>query len=248
MYWRVIQVLWLRELIRFWREKSRVITSLIQPLLWLVVMGQGIGGMFGPGGSSRYMEFVFPGVIGMTVLFTAANSGLSIVWDKEFGFMREILVAPVARGAVVIGKTLAGSTTALFQGMVIMVLAPLVGIHLTWGVGIKILGAMLLMALCLSTLGVILGVTIDSFHSYPMINNFIMIPMFFLSGAVFPLKSAPSWMQKAAMVNPAAYGMDLLRAAMLGQSTYPAAHSIVMLLAVSLLFGWGAVYLLKRTP
>lgn len=235
-----VYVIWLREIKKFWREKPRVVTSIIQPVLWLFIMGIGIGSAFNRGGSGiDYVQFIFPGIISMAVLFSATNSGLSVVWDREFGFLKEILVSPVSRTAIVMGKVLAGSSTAVIQGMIVFLFAPFIGISLKVSAFFYTFAAMFLLAVALAAIGILLGTKIDSFHSFPLVSNFIILPMFFLSGAMFPLSDAPPWMLIASRINPLAYGVDLLHAAINGTGEF------AILLNIAVLSGVAAVMLIS---
>lgn len=241
-----IYVIWLRELKRFWREKARIITALVQPMMWLFIMGVGLGSAFGRGGGFNYLQFVFPGIVSMTVLFAAINSGLSLVWDKEFGFFKEILISPVSRPAIVTGKILAGSTTAIIQGMVVLLLAPLVGVSLAPLVLAKSLAYMLVMAISLSSVGILFGARISTFHSYPLVMNFVVMPMFLLSGAMFPLHGVPRWMEVLALWNPVSYGVDIMRVAITGHGLFSPGVSLGILGAMTVVMGLGAMYFLGR--
>ncbi|MEA1962337.1 MAG: ABC transporter permease [Bacillota bacterium] len=229
--WNAIYVIWLREIKRYWREKPRVITSVFQPILWLFIMGVGIGSSINTVNSEQsYLQFIFPGIISMTLLFSAMNSGISIVWDKEFGFMREILVSPVRRGAIIVGKMLAGSSIAMVQGIVVLCFAPIIGISLSPVIGLLTVLKMFVVALSLSTIGIFIGCRVGSFHSYPLISNFIIMPMFFLSGAMFSLDIVPLWMIWLSRINPMSYGVDFIR-----QGLMPTGGSVKLDLVILLL-------------
>jgi len=220
-WWRAVYVIWLRDIIKFGRERVRLVTALAQPAIWLLIMGQGLGRSFaGPAGLG-YVQYMFPGVMGMTVLFGAVYSGVSVVWDREFGFLKEIVVAPVPRTAVVLGKALAGTTTATLQGLMIGLLAPLVRVDLAPVRLAAATGVMVLLALALAGGGLAVAARMESMQSFMLMNNFLVMPMFFLSGALFPLTGLPDWMRALAAVNPAAYGMDALKAALLGWHEFP---------------------------
>lgn len=240
-----VYVIWLREIKKFWREKIRIITSIAQPVMWLFIMGVGLGSTF-RGTDFNYLEYVFPGIVSMTVLFASVNSGLGIVWDREFGFFKEILISPVSRTAIIAGKILAGSTTAIIQGTIILLFAPLIGVTLPATVVAKALLFMLVLAVSLSTAGILFGAKISSFHSYSLVMNFIVMPLFLLSGAVFPLKGLPRWMEAAALWNPVTYGVDIMRTAITGQGVFSLAVSLGILGVITVIMGAGAVYFLQR--
>ena len=246
--WLAVYVIWLREVKRFWREKPRVITSVVQPILWLFILGIGIGSSLQPRGIEyNYIQYIFPGVIAMTILFSSMNSGIYIVWDREFGFLKEILVSPVSRASIVLGKILAGSTTAIFQSTIILLFASVIGINMSVFMFIKTVLIMILLAISLSTIGILIGSKIASFHSYPLVSNFIIMPMFFLSGAMFPLSNVPSWMHFISKFNPLTYGVDLLRQSIIGSGTYSVWLNIFILLLVAVIMGIAATYVLKHT-
>jgi ABC-2 type transport system permease protein len=187
------------------------------PLLFLVVFGSGLSGTMGmlaPG--VDFSKFIFPGIVGMTVLMTSFIAGVSVVWDREFGFLREVLVAPISRVAVAAGKTLGGATIALIQGVVILLFAPLFGVTLPVDILLKLLPVMFLVAGTLSAMGVLLASRIKSIESHQVVMQFLMFPMIFLSGVFFPINNLPSWMAVLVKVNPATYGVDPIRQLVLG--------------------------------
>jgi ABC-2 type transport system permease protein len=225
---RAIYVVWWRDLLRYWRDRWRVGASLAQPLLYLVIFGTGLGSTFRGAGSALggssidYTQFIYPGTIGMTVLFTAIFGAMSIVWDREFGFLKELLVAPIDRSAVAIGKTLGGSTQAMIQGLILLVLAPFVGVKLTPVTVLEIIPLIFLLAFALSALGVAVAARMRSMQGFQVVMNFLMMPIFFLSGALFPLVGLPGWLTVLTRIDPAAYGIDPLRRAVLSSSNMPA--------------------------
>jgi len=214
---RKIYGIWRREVIRFWREKSRIVASLITPLLWLLIFGGGMRAVEMPG-VQNYQSFIFPGIVGMTLLFTSVWSGVSVIWDREFGFLKEILVAPVSRSSIVIGKALGGGTSALLQGFILLPLAPLVGVHLNPGSFLLLLPLMILISVGLVGIGLLIASLIESMEGFNLIMSLVIMPMFFLSGALFPLTSSPDWLQLASYLDPLAYGVDVLRWASFGVS------------------------------
>lgn len=233
---RAIYIIWYRDMLRFWRDRARLVASLAQPLLYLVIFGTGLssalrgaGGGFGGGaaaagaGGFSYTQFIYPGIIGMAVLFSAIFGAMSIVWDREFGFLKEVLVAPIDRSAVAVGKALGGATQAMTQGLVLLVLAPLVGIRLTVVAVLTLIPLTFMLAFSLSSLGVAIASRMRSMQGFQMIMTFLMMPMFFLSGALFPLQGLPGWMNVLTRLDPAAYGMDPLRRVVLSV-TFPRAQ------------------------
>lgn len=226
---RAIYIVWYRDLLRWWRDRARIVVSLAQPLLFLVVFGAGLGsslgGAFsggGAAGSLSYAQFVFPGVIGMAVLFAAVFGAMSIVWDREFGFLKEILVAPIDRSAVAIGKALGGATQAVVQGLILLVLAPLIGVTLTIQTVLLLIPFVFILAFGLSALGVGLASRMKSIQGFQVVMNFLLMPMFFLSGSLFPLSGPPDWMAILTRLDPASYGMDPIRRVVLSP-TLPSA-------------------------
>jgi ABC-2 type transport system permease protein len=220
---RAIYIVWYRDLLRFWRDRPRIVISLAQPLLFLVVFGAGLGsslggafGGSGAAGSLSYAQFVYPGIIGMAVLFASVFGAMSIVWDREFGFLKEILVAPIDRSTVAIGKALGGATQALIQGLILLVLAPFVGVTLTIQSVLLLIPFVFVLAFGLSSMGVALASRMKSLQGFQIVMNFLMMPMFFLSGSLFPLAGVPDWMAVLSRLNPATYGMDPLRRIVLG--------------------------------
>lgn len=251
-----IYTIWLRDLLRFVREPARIFGSLGGPLLYLFVLGGGLassmGGLGGAGAESAFgfdfRKFVFPGVLAMTVLFTAMFSAISIVWDREFGFLKEVLVAPVSRTAVALGKIAGGSTVAMIQAGVILFLAPLIGIRLSLGQIVTLLGLMLVLAAVLSALGVMIAARQYSTEGFQFLMQFLILPMFFLSGALFPLNDLPLWMEILSNVDPLTYGVDALRQVAL-EGSVPAQvldflvlHPIAVNLAV--MAGFGLAFLI----
>jgi ABC-2 type transport system permease protein len=224
---RAIYIIWYRDILRYWRDRWRLVASLAQPLLFLVVFGSGLssslGGAsaFGTKGGLSYIQFMYPGIIGMAILFTAIFGAMSIVWDREFGFLKEVLVAPIDRYAVAIGKALGGTTQAMIQGLILLVLAPFVGVTLTVPTVFAMIPLAAVLAFGLSSFGVALASTMKSLQGFQVVMNFLMMPMFFLSGALFPLNNLPGWMTVLTRLDPAAYGIDPLRRVVLSASGLP---------------------------
>jgi ABC-2 type transport system permease protein len=217
---RAVYIVWWRDVIRYWRDRARVAASLAQPLLYLVIFGSGLSASLGAGfaGASgvSYTQFMYPGIVSMSILFTSIFAAMGIVWDREFGFMKELLVAPIDRSAIAVGKALGGATQALIQGAILLLLAPLVGVTLTVASGIELLLFMAALAFGLSSMGVAIGARMRSMQGFQMVMNFLMMPMFFLSGALFPLVGLPIWMTVLTRLDPASYGIDPIRRTLLG--------------------------------
>jgi len=209
---RAIRVVWKRELIRFLRSRIRIFTSLAQPLLFLFVLGTGLSGVVPRTSSSvDYRTYMFPGVLAMTVLFTAIFSAISIVWDREFGFLREMLVAPVRRTALVIGKCAGGATVATIQGLMVLALAGLVHVPYDPVMLLELFGLLLLTSFAVTTFGVMMASRMEQVESFQMIMQFTVLPMFFLSGAVFPLTRLPDWLRVLTRLDPLSYAVEPMR-------------------------------------
>ena len=207
---RAIYTLWLREVKRYGREKTRLISSFVQPLLWLVIFGSGIR-LSSVGSGIDYQKFIFPGIVGQTLLFTSMFMGISVIWDREFGFLKEILVAPVSRISVFVGKMLGGSTDALIQGVFVFAYSFLVGINLDVRGFVLSLPVMLLITFGMVSVGLILASLMESLEGYGVIQTFVNLPLFFLSGALFPLSYVPEWLKWVSIIDPLTYGVDALR-------------------------------------
>jgi ABC-2 type transport system permease protein len=222
---RAVYIIWYRDLLRFWRDRARIVASLAQPLLFLLIFGTGLSSAIAGSGQATgpvdYIQFMFPGIIGMAVLFAAVFGAMSIVWDREFGFLKEVLVAPIDRSAVAIGKTLGGATQAMIQGLILLVLAPLVGVKLTTESLLLLVPFVFLLAFALSAMGVALASRMKSMQGFQVVMNFLMLPMFFLSGALFPLANLPAWLAVLTRLNPATYGIDPIRRIVLAPTLPP---------------------------
>ncbi|MBI2324204.1 MAG: ABC transporter permease [Chloroflexi bacterium] len=218
---RAVYIVWWRDVIRYGRDRVRLAASLAQPLLYLVIFGSGLSASLGAGfaGASgmSYTQFMYPGIISMAILFTSIFAAMGIVWDREFGFLKELLVAPIERSAIAVGKALGGATQAIFQGAILLVLAPLVGVSLTVTSALLLLGFMAALAFGLSAMGVAIAARMRSMQGFQMVMNFLMMPMFFLSGALFPLVGLPGWMTVLTRLDPASYGIDPIRRTLLGE-------------------------------
>jgi ABC-2 type transport system permease protein len=256
---RAIYIIWYRDLLRYWRDRWRLVASLAQPLLFLLVFGSGLssalgqGSLFGGAGIS-YIQFMYPGIIGMAILFTAIFGAMSIVWDREFGFLKEVLVAPIDRSAVAIGKALGSTTQAMIQGLILLLLAPFVGVKLSVLTVLTMIPLAAVLAFGLSSFGVALASSMKSLQGFQVVMNFLMMPMFFLSGALFPLTGLPGWMTVLTRLDPASYGIDPLRRVVLANSGLSGAvvdrlgltisgQVLPIPLEVGVVFAFGAVML-----
>jgi len=219
---RGIYTLWLREVKRYLRDRARIISSFVQPLLWLAIFGSGIRFSGTQIGNLTTQQFIFPGIIGQTLLFTSMFMGISVIWDREFGFLKEILVAPVSHFSVFLGKMIGDSTDAVIQGVIVFVLGLLLGIALNPLMFLEILPIMILVTFGLVSIGLTVASFMESLESFGVIQSFINLPLFFLSGAIFPIGAGvPIWLQIASSFNPLTYGVDALRTVVLGNSWTP---------------------------
>jgi ABC-2 type transport system permease protein len=221
--------LWWREVVRFYRQRARVAGVILSPLLFWIVIGSGFGTSFRSGeavGQQHYLDYFFPGALVMIVLFTSIFTMMSVIEDRNEGFLLSVLVAPVPRSAIVLGKVLGGTTLATIQGLIFLVFAPLVGIHLTFGSFGLIVLTVFLVSFALTALGFAIAWPMDSTQSFHAIINLFLIPLWLLSGALFPLSGASGWMRDLMYINPLTYGVEALRTLM-----YPAAPSTFSLTA-----------------
>jgi ABC-2 type transport system permease protein len=212
---RAVRVVWYRELLRFSNDRLRIVTALIQPLLFVFVLGTGLSSLTRGNGVTGvdFKTFVYPGALAMSVLFTAVFSAGSIVWDREFGFLREMLVAPVSRTALVVGKCLGGATTATAQGVVVLALAGAVGVPYAPLLMLELLGMMALLAFTLTAFGVMMAARIATFQGFMGLTQMLLMPLFFTSGAMFPLSGLPPWLTWVTRLNPLTYAVDPIRRA-----------------------------------
>ena len=240
---KVIYIMWLRQWKRYIRKKSRIIGSLGQPILFLFALGFGLGPIFKAAGGIDYIQFLTPGVIAMTVLFTSVFSGLEIIWDKQFGFMKETLVAPVTRFQILLGKTLGGATISAIQGFLVFAIAFTVGFRpADYSMLPLALLFLLLIALLFSALGAVIAARLDDMQGFPLIINFVIQPLFFLSGALFPLDNIPTALKFITSVNPLSYGVEGLRFAFSGEAFLNPFISIIVLIFVTVLVMIVGVY------
>jgi ABC-2 type transport system permease protein len=232
-----IYVLWLRELKRYVRSRVQIVISLAQPLLYLVALGFGLGPTFQKAGQGSYVQFVAPGVIGMTVLFSATFSGFGLLWDRQFGFLKETLVAPVSRGHLMLGRTLGGATVALMQGLLIFVVCVLVGFRPVSALQLPMAFVFLaLIAIVFAALGTSIGSVLQDMQGFQVVMNFLVMPLLFLSGALFPLAGLPRAMAVVSRLDPLAYGIDGLRGALINTSYFGSGTDLVALCGFAVTF------------
>lgn len=237
-----VYVMWLRQLKRYFRSKSRLAGSLGQPLLFLIALGFGFNPIFERAGEGSYIQFLAPGIIAMSVLFTSMFSGIEVVWDRQFGFLKETLVAPIPRTHIMAGQTLGGATVAIIQGFLVFLLTLLVGFRPESFSALPLaLVFMFLISLLFTAVGTALGSQINDMHAFPVIMNFLVMPLFFLSGALFPTDDVPSFIHRIVALNPLSYGVDGLRGALTGAHHFSFGLDLLVLsclaLSVSLVGG-----------
>jgi ABC-2 type transport system permease protein len=240
---RPIYVICLREFKKFFREKSRLMGTLARPVLWLFVVGNGMNSLIKPLAGFSYLQFIFPGMIGMTILFSSIFSSISIVWDREFGFMKEMLVAPISRLSIVIGKAISGTLISVAQAVIIMLLIPFLGIHLSVAQFIEIVAAALLVSFCITSLGILIAARLTSFDGFNIIMNFLVMPMLFLSGAMYPVTSMPPALRHLTQLNPLTYGIDSFKHILLRNATPPLGPEFPLWLDLVLVGGLSAILL-----
>jgi len=230
-----IYAVWKRELLVYLREKERVVGSFVSPLLWLFVFGSGIGGSMyaGTSGSGAYQAFIFPGILTMSVLFVSMFYGLYIIWDRKLDFLKEVLVAPVSRSSIFLGKVSGGVSDALIQGVIILVIGAFFIVHISPAQFIGTILVLVLLTFFTTSLGLIIGANLHSQEGFALVMNFVMWPMFFFSGALFPVSQLPAYFEPISLANPVTYAVDALRTVILGQSLFPFYLDIGVLLAAS---------------
>jgi ABC-2 type transport system permease protein len=233
----VIYILWLRELKRYFRSRAQMIASLGQPVMYLLALGFGLGPVYQQAGRGSYIQFLAPGVIGMTVLFSSVFSGMGLLWDRQFGFLKETLVAPVPRFLIMAGRTLGSATVAMMQGSLVAIVCLIAGFRPV-SLAMVPLGLlfMLLIAIVFAALGTAIGSALKDMQGFQMTMNFLVLPIFFLSGALFPLNNLPQVMGLITSIDPLAYGIDGMRSALLGIAHFGPVIDASVLAGVALLF------------
>ncbi len=234
MYTRTIYILWLRQLKRFWRKKASIAGALGQPIIFLFVFGFGLSPIFAKAGGGDYIQFIAPGIIGMTVLFTAMFTGVEIIWDKQFGFLKETFVAPVSRLEIFIGKTLGGATVAFIQGVLVFVITFFAGFWpVNWALVPLAFVFLAIICFLFSAIGTAIAARLDDMQGFPLIINFVIQPLFYLSGALFPLVGLPKVLSFITKINPLSFGIDSLRFALSGTNIFSPWLSLSVLLGVT---------------
>jgi len=242
-----IYILWLRQLKRFIRSKARIVGSLGQPILFLFALGFGFGPTFAKAGEGNYIQFLAPGVIAMSVLFSAVFFGIEIIWDRQFGFLKETLVAPVSRFYIMLGRTLGGATVSCIQGLIVLLISTVAGFRPVSILGIILaLPIMFMGAIVFTALGTAIASKLEDMHVFQMIMNFIIMPLFFLSGALFPLKNLPPALDVITHLNPMTYAVDGLRAALTGTSHFSVITDMGALTGIAFVFLLIGSYLFSK--
>jgi ABC-2 type transport system permease protein len=242
-----IYILWLRQLKKYIRSKPRIFGSLGQPLLFLLALGFGLGPMFQKAGGGNYIDFLVPGIIAMSILFTSIFSGIELIWDRQFGFLKETLVAPVSRFGIMFGRTLGGATTAVFQGVIVLIISILIGFR-----PISIIGAILsvfimaLIAILFTALGTAIASKLNDMQAFPLIMNFLVMPLFFLSGALFPLDTAPATLKIISYFDPLTYCVDLIRGSLTGVAHFGILLDAGVVVGLTIIILWIGSHLFSK--
>ena len=239
--------MWLREVKRFFRSKSRIVGALGQPLLFLLAFGYGFGAIYKAAGQGNYIQFLAPGIIGMSIIFSAIFNGMQVIWDRQFGFLKETMVAPVSRSMIMFGRTLGGATTSVLQGCLVLVITLFVGFHpYSWIFLPFTILIMLLIAILFSSLGIMIASLLSDMQGFQLIMNFLVMPLFFLSGSIFPLQNVPDVIKWIARADPLSYGIDGMRALLIGTSQYGLGLDVLVLVVISFVFLSLGTYFFKR--
>ena len=242
-----VRIMWLRQVKKYWRSKARMIGSLGQPLLFLLALGFGLGHIFEQAGGGNYIYFLTPGVIAMGILFTAMFAGIEVIWDRQFGFLKETLVAPVARWKIMLGRTLGGATIACIQGIIVLLISMAVGFRPASVLGfIYSLFFMFLIALLFTAFGTAIASRLTDMQAFPLIMNFLIMPIFFLSGDLFPLEGLPKIVSIITKLNPLTYGIDGLRWALTGVSHFNIFIDFTVIFYVTILIGLFGSYMFSK--
>jgi ABC-2 type transport system permease protein len=245
--WAAIYIMWLRQMKRFLRSKARIVASAAQPLLFLVTFGFGFSAIFKQAGAGNYIDFLAPGIVAMAIVFSSVFSGIEVMWDRQFGFLKETLVAPVPRVALMFGRTLGGATVALLQGLLVLVVTLIVGFRPhNWVLLPAAILVMALVSIIFTAFGTAIGARLRDMQGFQLIMNFIIMPLFFLSGALFPLDGLPAAMYAVVRIDPLSYGVDALRGLLISASHFglPLDLGVLAVVAVALV-GLGSYFFTK---
>lgn len=242
-----IYILWLRQLKKYFRSRSRIIGSLGQPILFFVALGFGIGPIYQKAGGGSYIQFLAPGIIMMTVLFTAIFSGIEVIFDRQFGFLKETLVAPVPRFQIMLGRTLGGATVASLQGLIVFLLTLIIGFRpQDWALLPLAATFVILVAVFFTALGTAIASVLSDMQGFQLIMNFLVMPLFLLSGSLFPLQGLPKIMEIAARLDPLSYGIDGLRGTLIAHTSFGVASDLLVLSVLTVLILGIGSYLFER--
>jgi ABC-2 type transport system permease protein len=243
----IIYILWLRQMKRYKRSGVRMVLSLIQPLVYFLTLGFGLNAVFEKAGQGSYIQFVVPGVVAQTILFTSIFWGVNIMWDKQFGFLKETLVAPVSRLKVMLGGSLGGATIATIQGVVLFLIALIFGFHpYSWAMLALTLLVMIILAMTMVSFSSGIGAIVNDMQGFMAITNFLVIPLFFLSSALFPLDHIPKVMKAIAYANPLTYAVDAMRGSLVNQSHFGLPIDFAVMIGTMLLLLYFSIYRFKR--
>jgi ABC-2 type transport system permease protein len=233
---RVLYILWLRQVKKYFRSRSRIIGALGQPVLYLFALGYGLGSVFQKAGNGNYIQFLVPGIIAQSILFTSIFSGIEIIWDKQFGFLKETLVAPVPRWKILLGRTLGGATVATLQGLLVLVLSFIFKFRPTeWSLTPVAILAMLLLSTLFTLLGTAIASVVDDMQGFQLIMNFLVMPLYFLSGALYPLNNLPKFLSVVTSIDPMTYGVDLLRGTLISLNHFSLTLDLSVLAVITVI-------------
>jgi len=239
---RILYILWVRQIKRFFRAKSRIVGAIGQPLLFLVALGYGIGSVYARAGQGNYIEFLVPGIMAQTVLFSAMFYGAMIMFDKQFGFLKETLVAPVSRFKIMFGGALGGATTATMQGTLVLLISLLLGFRPEhWALVPAAIAVLALLSIAIASFSSGIGSFVQDMQGFQAINQFLVFPLYFLSGALYPLEHLPDWLRIVSECNPMSYAVDAMRGLLIGQSHFGLVKDFtVLIISVVVLVGFGS--------
>lgn len=239
-------IIWLRDLKRLLRDKHQFFGSFARPILWLLILGMGLRPVFAATSGVDYIQYIFPGIVVMSLIFSGMWAGISVIWDREFGFLKEILVAPIPRTSIVAGKVMGGATQALLQGSITLIFAPIIGLRFAFLDILLMIVIMLIISISLASLGIVIASRMYSYEGFGTVSNFVIMPLFFLSGAIYPVETLPGWLKALVSLNPVTYGVDLMRGVVLGMRSFPLVDDITYILGFGVAMGGLAVLLFRR--
>lgn len=241
-----VWMIWQRDLVRFRRQPSRLYGAIVRSFVWLFALGLGLRQSFVPVSGINYTQFIFPGVIAMALIFASLQSAISVIWDREFGFLKEVMVAPISRSTIIVGKAMGGASTATLQGVVVMAFAPLAGVPLSIESALLAVALMFLTSVAMTALGLLIAVRMTDFEGFGSIQNMVVMPMFLLSGAMFPTEGLPTWLHALLVLNPLTYGVNAVRGALLNYYGHPLALDVVVLSGFAVVMLTIAGWILSR--